>query len=133
MAAAIRSLQPFEQVVHAIETRVRVAFVPDPHREQHQHVEEVVVEQDRDRGRIRRFVTPLRDQVVQNVDGDGVREDGVGSAVPVAQHVESFPGRARVVGRNDRREVGRARTRLPRVDLHCFSQAEERRPALGRA
>ena len=126
LAAAIGPLQLGEQTVQPFEVRVRIAVVPDPQREQGQQVQEVVVQQDRERGGVRRLRAAFRDQIVENVDGDDVVVDVVGLAVPVVQDVEAVLARPAVVLADGPVQIDLLRAGLPRVGAHARPQPPQR-------
>jgi hypothetical protein len=126
LAAPRRPLQRRQQRRNPIEVLVGVAIVPHPDREQREDVGEVVVEQDRERDGIGRLVTALVDQVVKDVDRNGVVVDPIGDAVPVVEHVKSERARLAVVALHEALEVERHATRGPHVGAHPVAQPAQR-------
>ena len=98
LAAAVGPLQLGEQRIDAREIFIGVALIPDPHRQQGEHVHEVVVEENRQLDAAGRFGAALLGQKVQHVDRDDVGIGLLRHAVPVVQDVKPFGAGAAVVG-----------------------------------
>ena len=94
----MRPLQLRQQRVDAREVLIRIAVVPDPHRQQREDVHEVVVEQDRELGAAGGLGAALLGEEVQDVDRDDVGIGLLRHAVPVVQDVKPFGAGAAVVG-----------------------------------
>ncbi len=125
VAAAVRPLQRRKQRVDAREVFIRVARVPDPHREQRQDVHEVVVEQDRQLDSAGRFGASLLGHETQDIDRDDVRIGALRHAVPVVQDMKAFRARPAVVRSNGAIEKDLVAADAKLVGAHRLAEQRE--------
>jgi hypothetical protein len=128
LAAAVTTLELAQQGIEPHQVSIRAAIVPDPQRQQGQHVHEVVIDEDREHRAIRRAIAPLLHYVIEHIDGDDVLIDVIGFAIPVVERVKSFLTRLAVEFPDVATEGDVSLSRVPRVGLHAFTKPQQRFP-----